>query len=166
METEDGSIHPQIMLHSSSVWSLGFHLSPLHSYGNRNLFLWNTDRNNANCFGVFLWWKKPKQAKVKPNQRCSAGKTSGNARKSDCSYRVLCVLRLPRQRQLSSICRIFQFWGKLDFKQVPISCRCILKIGLMLPVPPIKESIRSSQWNWFFISQVSESIIIAALLGW
>lgn len=90
---------------------------------------------------------KTSQGKTKPNQRCSAGKTSGNARKSDCSYRVLCVPRLPRQRQLSSICRIFQFWRKLDFKQVPFSCRCILKIGLTLSVPPIKESIRSSQWN-------------------
>lgn len=114
---------------------LGFYLSPLHSYWNRNFFLWNTDQNNVN-FSESLFWscplgKKTKQAEVKPNwtKDVHLGKSLVGAKKSDCSYGMLCVHMLPRKRQISSILRIFHFWGKLDSKQVPFPCRCILKMG-------------------------------------
>lgn len=76
---------------------------------------------------------------------------------------------LPRRRWLQktpTISRSFQFWGNLHSKQVPFPCRCALKTTITLPASPIKESVRSSQWNWFFISQASEAIIIIALLCW
>lgn len=103
---------------------LAFYLSPLHSFGKETLqFL------KKFCFGAFLWGKKPKQAKIKPNRTkdVQLGKSLVGARKSDCSYGVLCVHRLPKKRQLSSVFRIFHFWGKLDSKQVPFLVGADLK---------------------------------------